>query len=43
MVLEALGLEPTVPGNDDEEVYCDDFFYWFLDLKVGKQRKAIKI
>jgi hypothetical protein len=43
MVLKALGLEPTVPSNDDEEVYCDDFFYWFLDLKVGKQRKAIKI
>ena len=43
MVLEALGLEPTVPSNDDEIVCCDDFFYWFLNLKVGKQRKAIKI
>lgn len=43
MVLEALGLEPTVPSNDDKEVYCDDFFYWFFNLKVGKQRKVIKI
>lgn len=43
MVLEALGLESTVPGNDDDKVCCDDFFYWFLDLKIGSQRKAIKI
>ena len=42
MVLEVLGLEPTVLGDDDEAFHCDDFFYYFLGLKVDRQR-AIKI
>ena len=44
-VLETLKL-PHPPKNildPDLGVECTEFFDWFLNLKVGKQRKAIKI
>ena len=43
MILDALGIkEHIVENNGDGYVRCDDFFFWFLGLKLNK-RKVVKI